>query len=362
MSYMGMRSAQPDTARSVTRNLRNLPVAAPVRSKHIYNNIMFTVATHIIETKTGVPFPEFLENRFFTPLNMTSSNLQPARSREKGLGDRIASGHMWDEQDQGYREFTAPDKPERQGAGSIVTSAEDYIKWIRALMRREKPVTEGVYRGLTTIRSLSNPAQGDVEPMTSPIFYCAGLEVRYYRGHAIFGHSGVAEGYGSRHFFIPSLDFCGILLGNGPDTALATDVLVRELTDSVLGVESLQVPTPAKTQTERKSEPQKMPLEVYVGQYWNPGYHGIDVQIKDSGLFIDANERSFPREIRLRHISGQTRYTAHIGAGTLVGGMPDVEQVRAEFAFDNDRVVKLGIAFADGLEGLIWFHRVQDAA
>ncbi len=64
-SLMGERSSTPDTPKSVTRNLRNLEVAAPIRTKFLYSNIMFTVASYLVEVLSGISFVEFLHEHFF---------------------------------------------------------------------------------------------------------------------------------------------------------------------------------------------------------------------------------------------------------------------------------------------------------
>ena len=108
-SYMGVRAAHPDNARSITRNLRNLPVAAPLRARYLYCNMMYTVATHLIEVKTHQPFSDFLHQRFFAPLGMQSTSLQPASARATGREQRIATGYIWDKESSTYRGFQSPD-------------------------------------------------------------------------------------------------------------------------------------------------------------------------------------------------------------------------------------------------------------
>ncbi|KAJ8109266.1 hypothetical protein ONZ43_g6180 [Nemania bipapillata] len=175
-SYLSQRAAKPDDARSITRNLRNLTISTPLRSKFIYNNMMYTVAAYLVEKKSGLPFADFLQERFFGPLGMSSTHLQPKRARASGLGDRMAQGHTWNEEEKRYISFDASDTIEGEGAGSIITSANDYIKWVKALMNREHPIDDEVYKGLTKMRTLVSPDSDDLEPMTSPVMYAAGLE------------------------------------------------------------------------------------------------------------------------------------------------------------------------------------------
>lgn len=371
-SYFGVNSERPDNARSVTRNLRNLQLCAPIRSRFIYSNIMYTVATHLVETVTRTPFSDFLQARIFAPLRMSSSSLQPSRSRARGFGGRLASGHMWDASANRHREFPPLECPEGQGAGSIITSAADYLLLVKALLHQQAPVSKPVYAALTKMRSLPNPDSANVQPLSSPRFYSAGLMIEYYRGHAIIGHNGGVPGFGSRFFFVPSLRLGAVLLGNALEAATVAVHLQKALIDSILGpVESQAgvnetVPSsqgPSRTNPKTKeAEPQQMPLTSYTGHYWNPGYRGIHVEIRVAQLFIDARDRSFPSTLTLRHVSGQTKYLAYAQAGESVGGLPsDDEPVRAEFVFDNDRAVKFGLILDPDLD-LVWFDRVHAEA
>lgn len=64
-SYLGIRSEHPDTPRSVVRNLRNLEMAAPIRSKFLYSNIMYIVASFLVEQISGLWFADYLKKYFF---------------------------------------------------------------------------------------------------------------------------------------------------------------------------------------------------------------------------------------------------------------------------------------------------------
>lgn len=242
-SYMGEHAMQPDNARSITRNLRNLAPAAPLRSRYLYCNMMYTVATHLVEAKTKKPFSEFLEEGFFQPLGMDSSSLEPGGAKAKGLGDRLAKGHIWDKTTSSFREIEARNCPEGQGAGSIISSANDMIKWIKAIVNQEGPINENVYQGLTKERSSREPKVGKPKPHTSATQYTAGMEVYWYRGHAVYGHNGVVSGFGSRFIFLPEFKFGAVALGNAEGTNSVAAQLFRDLIDEVVGV-----PQEARTQ------------------------------------------------------------------------------------------------------------------
>lgn len=64
-SHMSYRAEHPDTPQSITRNLRNLENAAPLRQTFIYSNIMYIVASWLVEKMSGISFASFLLKEFF---------------------------------------------------------------------------------------------------------------------------------------------------------------------------------------------------------------------------------------------------------------------------------------------------------
>lgn len=375
-SYLSPRAKHPDNARSVTKNLRNLPVVAPIRSKYIYCNMMYTVATHVIETKTGMFFSDFLEKFFFAPLGMASTSLQPERARAKGFGNRIALGHIWDEERGLYHEFQTPDCPDSQGAGSIITSVNDYIKWVSAMMHHKTPITDDIFDGIIESRIIIDPKYKDPDPLTSPATYAAGWAVYFYRGHMIVEHDGLVSGFGSRHFFLPDFKFGGVIFGNSTAAGTVAAIISRDLIDEVLGVPNDDRPNWENVEDERQREngeenetslreklcpdikepqPQVMPLDAYIGEYWSPGYHSISVQIKDGKLFIDATDRSMGFSLTFDHVCDQTKFIAHL-SDFLEGG--DI-LMRAEFRFQDGIATEIGLHLESDLDEYIWFSRLN---
>ncbi|KAI0383612.1 beta-lactamase family protein [Hypomontagnella monticulosa] len=410
--YMGPQAAQPDDAKSITRNLRHLPMAHPLRTKYIYNNMMFTVATYLVEVKSQKSFSDFLQERIFKPLGMDSTTLQPSAARAR-FGDRVATGYEWDKETSKYSGFPAPDSPEAQGAGSVVTSAKDFIKWVGALLRREGPISEKVYRDLVRIRSIQNPGAFRLKRFTSPEFYGTGLDIYYYRGYTVIAHDGGISGFGSRFFFMPELGFGAAMVGNSGQTLQSVggagtiaNILSRRLIDAALKVSEIvslprwkpkrreekirgdiairqknqpngQVQDNKEQEGKKENEsevgsdsdsdpdedekeedkkespsPQVTPLTSYVGSYWNPGYRRLTVQIKNDKLFIDATDRTTGFRSVFEHISDQTKYILH-SYDMFEGGD---EPCPAEFVFENGRAVKLGVLFEEVLKEMIWFE------
>lgn len=49
-----------------------------------------------------------------------------------------------------------------------MSSANNFIKWVKALMNRESPINDRVYQGLTKMQSIVNPGTRRLKPYTTP--------------------------------------------------------------------------------------------------------------------------------------------------------------------------------------------------
>jgi len=414
-SYMSPRAASPDDARSITRNLRNLPVAAPIRSMHMYNNMMYTVLTHLVEIHTGHPFADFLGARIFQPLNMHSTTLQPSRAVAKGMSHRMATGYAWNKATNSHRAVPMNECPEGQGAGSVVSSADDFIRFVQALARHDKlPVTERICRHLVRLRSFPEPGGSKrPRPFTSPRFYAAGLDVYYYRGYTVVGHDGGEAGFASRFFVLPELRAGGVVMVNASSEgggAAVVGILCRALIDALLGVDvdlKRWVVGPKRKEKRPKqgrtvkgdersremrnhdSQPRSgdglgtqlvselqiqsdkaksdsgaevegtgsgISLDGYVGEYHHPGYHTLKVEIRGGKLFIDASDRSMAFTMTFEPVSADgTRFTAHWSDWFEGGDEPD----DAEFVLGEvGKAARMGLVLEPQMRDKIWFERV----
>jgi hypothetical protein len=334
---------------------------------------MYTVATYLVEKLSGMPFTDFLHKYFFTPLEMESTHLQPSAAISAGLKDSMAHSYYWKEDEECYIPVIWQETPEAQGAGSIFTSVKDYIKWVKALMNQEAPISHDVYKGLTKPRTISNPDLDPEEeiPLMSPILYAAGLETLHYRGHKVVAHDGLISGFASTHLFLPDLKFGAVVLVNSSSGGGAAWTICQELMDEVIKVPKSErldwsnVERGMEEKRKKKSEeedakweverqPLEVPLNKYTGTYTNAGYHGMTIEIRSDKLFIDARDRSFPATLDFEHLKDGTNFIAHL-RDDYEGGD---EQLEATFQFGDDGVIRMGIKLEPELCEYIWFDRL----
>jgi CubicO group peptidase (beta-lactamase class C family) len=333
---------------------------------------MYTVLSYLVEVKSKLVFSDFLDKYIFGPLDMQSTAYQPSGARAKSLEDRLAMSYYWDEDKSEYLSIYTPEDPEAQGADAIFTSVNDFIKWVEALMDHPGvPINDKMYRGLTEMRSFSNPGAENLDPYTSTTFYTAGLEIYYYKGYAVVGHDGHDSGYASFFFFVPDLHFGAVILGNSDGANDLAPYLAKELVYEVVGAKSSErntmdwklahalVPNRTESRYEPPAStplPQETPIGTYVGNYSNQGYHEMVVEIKDGSLFVNATERSMGFTLTFEHIANQTEYIAHLSDWQEGGDDP----VKAIFVFEGDHVVKMGLGLEPDLQSLIWFDKVKE--
>lgn len=348
--------------------------------------MMFTVATHLVEVKSQQPFSDFLQTRIFQPLNMLSTSLQPQQARDRGFEERLATGYSWLPEKSAYRGFQPLDCPEGQGAGSVITSANDLIKWVKALVNHEGPINDRVYQGLVRTRTFNNPDCKFLKKYTSPVAYAAGVGVYFYRGQQVVSHDGMVPGFASRILFLPEFKFGVVFLGNSIGVGAVAGVLTKELLDEVLQVSVEERPNrkPGKNAARREehkdrraSEPQVetpsqagelqgndawpgkplpegIDLDVYTGKFENTGYHSMKVELRNGGLFIDAMDRSMAFTATFEHVSDGTKFIAHFRNPLY----DEDDPFDAEFVLKDGKAVRLGLRLEMALKEKIWFDRI----
>jgi hypothetical protein len=145
-----MSYSRVDSSIDIIRRMRYLRPGYAFREKWHYNNIVclnviisftkpcfdfssfqqYMVAQHLVELFTGMTLEDFVGERIFRPLNMTSSTFSLEYAAATGnlsesyspFGRRIP--HWLDREDM----------PVIAGVGGILSSAVDLLKWGKALL------------------------------------------------------------------------------------------------------------------------------------------------------------------------------------------------------------------------------------
>lgn len=361
------------------KNLRNLPAGVAPRSEAIYCNQMYTAASFLVEQTVGIPFSDYVDEQIFRPLDMNATFLQPNEAHARGHGSRLASGYVRSPSSgQHQRIYLAP-SPESQGSGNAVSSVNDYIKWIRAMVNQDGPITPKIFAQLTERRIEEYPAADENDRPGA--FYAFGWKVSNYGGHVLVSHEGSEHGYTACSFFLPEIKFGAVIFCNASqaDWMLSTltyvlidhalhgpqyESLAEMLSSLAIGPDQNDKPETAMKELEcelrrelcpdnQVQEAQTLPLSAYTGTYWSTGYKYINIQDKKGTLFIDARDRSAAFTATFAHVCAQTKYLVFIQESADEKSYP----VKAEFTLGEGRATKLGIQLEVMIEDYIWFQR-----
>ncbi|KAJ4373266.1 hypothetical protein N0V83_003560 [Neocucurbitaria cava] len=387
-SYLSVRTKHADNARSITRNLRNLPLNKPLRTTYQYSNIMYTVATHLVETISGISYADFLRSKIWDPLGMQHTyhdhpNI-PSAAKE-----HLATGHRWDAEKESYIRIGSYPSPEGQGAGSIFSTTSSYAKFIRALLTGSAPLSSTAQKELVTPRTIIPSREDWTIPYYSHSLYALGCIVESYQGHTVIGHDGDVSGFKALVRWMPEFQWGVVMLGNSEGAFYAEQVLFHGLMDGVVrgastspsGLEKADVDWVAfwrewaerekeEERAERREEDEErfrvteggekegaggLPVETLVGRYFNAGYKGLVLEEWEGKLIADGHDRSFPLLLTFTHLQGK-RFVVEVE--DLWAGK--TRKVGAEFRIgEGGKVEALGVEFVEEMEGyLVWFDRV----
>ncbi|RDW94512.1 hypothetical protein BP5796_00275 [Coleophoma crateriformis] len=377
-SYGGYYSGHKAVPRDIVRSLRHLPLTFELRTTYSYCNLMFVVASHVVETLTGSWLGDVIYERIWKPIGMestyfsTQAALQAPEPVAQGY-TRISHGNY---QDVPYMDLT-----DISGAGSVISNVLDYAKWIKALVSKTVPLSPASMKSIWKGRSII-PEPQDGWAYTGEGVYALGWIVRNYKGYQIVEHSGGMEAFSTELILIPELKYGVVGFGNTATTAAYAELrLLWHLIDEKLGIpESERWDWNKENQKSVQASiedynnatsiyyphlpspklPLTLPIAAYTGTYHNAGYQNMTVTLTSEGsLHIDRTNATWKMLVDLEHVSGDyfiARLDSSVAPGSLFK-----EAVAAEFRIGSDGVpVEFGLAAEPmmGKEGRIWFKRI----
>jgi CubicO group peptidase (beta-lactamase class C family) len=278
----------------IVRRLRWVPLANSFRSTYNYDNVLYPVAGFVVQAASGRSWEEFVRERIFGPLRMSSSLTGVADLRP---GD-VAAPHGMVE---GRLQVVPLDTADALGpGGSILSNAVDMAAWVRVQLDsgridaghrlwRPAQTTE-----LWTGRITTSPPRG-----ANLAMYALGWNVYDLRGYKIVTHTGGLAGMISRVMLIPQLRTGFVILTNAESAAMG--VLTGYLRDFFVGAPRADYVAQAKQSAaefdeaafqarldsarDRTSRP-ALPLAGYAGTYRDAWYGDVTLAEEQGRLAI----------------------------------------------------------------------------
>jgi len=268
-----------------------------LREKFGYSNVMYIAAGEVIKNVSGKTWDEFVEEKIFNPLGMTSTT-----TTNNGFNDKmnLAYPHLEGEP----MDFLNYDNS--GPAASINTSAHDLLLWVQLMLNKgawadTSIFSEDQYYTLLTPQTLLNAGKANTIDGTHFSAYALGWSVKDKDGMKVIDHGGGLPGFHSKVVFVPEDSLAYIILAN--ELSLLVPALERDLLsfylDDSLGWATRYLPYKdmqkdrnlkkmAKLEEERaKDTKPSLPLENYVGIYEDEMYGPAEISLKDGKLFFE---------------------------------------------------------------------------
>ncbi|EGO02765.1 hypothetical protein SERLA73DRAFT_176127 [Serpula lacrymans var. lacrymans S7.3] len=221
-----------DTPIDVVRRLKHLRPAYELREKYSYNNQMFLVGAHIVSTYAK-PYTQFVEERIFAPLGMTSTTFSPSQAAASGKFTQA-----WTKHGRLLPEWFNEDIAQlNAGPGAVISSTSDMSKWINmwlnsGIYMNKTIIPLSAFENITTAYSITF---GKPENAKNSIGgYGMGWFRSSYQGHDVIYHTGSIPGFSTRVSVVQpsaSQDGLGIIVFANADDKAET---VANISDRVM--------------------------------------------------------------------------------------------------------------------------------
>jgi len=294
--------------------MQYLPLEQDFRSEYGYQNNMYMIAGEIVERITGQSWSEFVQARFFDPLNMgttaaSTDDLSPRAS--------IAYPHYQGKQMDIY-EFKGT-KP----AASIYSNIQDLSHWVSMWLN------EGQWKGKSVMtksaidkcmepQTLLNVHPSHKEQGIHFRAYGLGWSMYDYQGHKVVEHGGGMPGYLSKVIMVPEKELGIVVLNNGFDLFIR-QVIIQTVLDTYLDLQGEGDPV-EEALKQRASYRQKaeqsrqerldqriadthpaMDQEHYTGLFRDRFYGKARVDIQDDSLHLTLLPASETFTSQMKH-------------------------------------------------------------
>ena len=284
----------------MVRTLQYLETNAQFRTKLQYSNQMVSLAGYLVEVLSGQPWQEFVRERIFKPLGMTSSDfeVESLSAYENTSKGYIFAGGSYIEPPYIHLGAFAP-------SGAIVSSARDMANY--ALFQ----LGDGTWNGERLVSEKNLLETHKPQIIGTPYFwefeefqcteYGLGWFTDIYRGEKMINHGGNTNGFSAQLTLLPSRKFAVVLLSNA-NSSFSVNALGHIFADEALDVtdipdwsgrfqeifNNLMTGMMAGIQARAEAKnPEALPtlsLESYAGTYSHPGFGEMTFAMTEQGL------------------------------------------------------------------------------
>jgi CubicO group peptidase (beta-lactamase class C family) len=273
---------------NISRYLKYFDLVSDQQPAFIYNNLLYSVLGEIFADKVGLTLEEFIHQRLFTPLGMTSSVLD--FSEITAVGDKA-----WPYRDGRKLEFRQTDAI--RAAGGLYSNLHDMTRWLEFWLNPDLQARIFLHSTLP-MRDLLTP-QVDValplplifnglEWIEGPASYGLGWFIGQAHNQRVVVHPGLIDGFSSAIAFVPETQ-TGVVVMVNENLSPLPGRFIRKAFELVLGrpQESSQMNSAIASVVDQIQRPVfKPPFMDLAGRYFDPAYGTLEILQVGSGWYM----------------------------------------------------------------------------
>jgi CubicO group peptidase (beta-lactamase class C family) len=306
----------PFTREELFKKLKYLEPQEPIRTTFLYNNLMFAAVGQIIEIKSGKKWEDFVRERIFTPLDMSTTCYTIA-----GMLKQPDYGVPFREKRDSFELYKIPYYEDTEGvapAGAIISNIDELSHWLIALMNEGKydgkqvlppGALKATLQPAIALPNAGGEALGFWELINSA--YGMGRWTASYRGKLLTYHGGDLPGFHSQISFMPNDKIGVIVLVISDHSAPLYNIVSYNVYERLLGMD--QTPwsqrqlqqrlanKKAGTEARAKAGGDRVlntkpshALADYASEYENAAYGILKIGLQGDQLQFGFHEFHFP--------------------------------------------------------------------
>ena len=213
------------TAKEVIDRIKFVPQAYSLRAGYGYSNLMFITAGEVINKASGMPWNQFVKEKFFIPLDMKRTITSTNDLKSAG---NYATPHKF--VDGVNLPINWVNWDNMGAAGGVISSSEDMSKWMlfqlnNGVWNNDTILNPNTQNVLWTPHNnfVVTATARKVNPGTNFSAYGLGWDVSDFYGNRLITHGGGYDGMYSQVAMIPELKLGMVVLTNSM-TGIATPI------------------------------------------------------------------------------------------------------------------------------------------
>lgn len=293
-------------ANDIIQNIQYLKPTSGFRTKYDYDNLLYIIAGEVVHKVSGQTWNEFVEARFFAPLQMKNTGSTWIRVKDTS---NVIAPHV--PIDGKLKVISRYKNTTFDAAAGIYSSVNDMSNWAIMQLNKGKFGDKQIFSAkqhaeMWTPQTLMS---NRTTPPYNSLFksYGLGWQITDVKGKLQVSHTGGLEGIVTQVTLIPELNL-GIIVFTNQQSGAAFSAITNTIKDSYLGIAPIDhvadFSQKAKASEEKadkvteevwatvaKNKKQKVDFKKYVGTYKDNWLGEVVISEKKGKLYF-ASKRS----------------------------------------------------------------------